>query len=180
MLATMKVRTLSIVFLATLVAGLACAGEPNAGTGSAPEDLLRNGRMPVEGVLTGGQPTTEQLEALRAAGYETLLNLRTEGESGNTSRDVAEAMGFTYVELPIAGADGLTPENVKAFAELLEEAKGPTVVHCGSGNRVGAMFALKAAWVDGASPQEALELGKAAGLTGLEPAVVEKLGASGQ
>ena len=41
-------------------------------------------------------------------------------------------------------------------------------MHCASGNRVGAFFALKAFKYDGKSADESLKIGKAAGLTSLE------------
>jgi hypothetical protein len=40
---------------------------------------------------------------------------------------------------------------------------------------VGALLALKAFQLDGASAEEALDLGRRAGLKGLEPAVRERL-----
>jgi len=49
------------------------------------------------------------------------------------------------------------------------------MLYCASSNRVGAMLALKAHWVDGESPEEALELGLAAGLTSLERSVRDLL-----
>jgi hypothetical protein len=52
------------------------------------------------------------------------------------------------------------------------------MVHCASGNRVGALLALRANRLEGASPEDALELGLDAGLTRLEPAVREALGLS--
>ena len=50
------------------------------------------------------------------------------------------------------------------------------LLHCGSGNRVGALLALKAFWLDGGSAEEALEVGLAGGVTRLEPTVRELLG----
>jgi hypothetical protein len=47
-------------------------------------------------------------------------------------------------------------------------------VHCGSGNRVGALAALLAA-EEGADIDEALDVGRAAGLTRLEAVVREQL-----
>jgi hypothetical protein len=46
-----------------------------------------------------------------------------------------------------------------------------TLVHCGSSNRVGALLALRAAWLKGATLEAALAAGRSAGLTGLESAV---------
>jgi len=151
--------------------------EPAAG--SAPEVQIRNARTPREGVLTGGQPTEEQLAEMADAGYRTLVNLRTSGENEISDREaeLAETLGLRYVQLPVAGAEGLTEDNARELSKLLgDESAYPMVVHCGSGNRVGALFALEAFHVHGEDPETALRIGKEAGLTRLEPVVREKLG----
>ena len=51
---------------------------------------------------------------------------------------------------------------------LSEEGEGKVLMHCGSGNRVGAMMALRARWVQGRSAEEALAIGRSSGLKGLE------------
>jgi hypothetical protein len=48
--------------------------------------------------------------------------------------------------------------------------------HCGSGNRIGAVLALQAAWLDGVAAEDALDYGRANGLTSLEPTTRELLG----
>jgi uncharacterized protein (TIGR01244 family) len=149
--------------------------EPMA-TVAAPTDQILNGATPAEGILAGGQPTREQLTAIADNGYRSVINLRTEGERGNTDPSVVESLGMVYVEIPIEGADGLTEENARRLATALEEVEMPAVVHCGSGNRVGALFAMKAYYVDGLPAEEALMVGQQAGMTRLEPAVRQKLG----
>lgn len=146
---------------------------------AAPEVQIRNARTPREGLLTGGQPTEEQLAELADAGYRTLVNLRTPGENEISDREaeLAETLGLRYVQLPVAGAEGLTEDNARELSKLLgDESAYPMVVHCGSGNRVGALFALEAFHVHGENPETALRIGKEAGLTRLEPVVREKLG----
>ncbi len=66
---------------------------------------------------------------------------------------------------------------MRALDAALSAAGTPVLVHCGSGNRVGALFALRAAWLQGVAPAEAVALGKAAGMTALEPAIRGILGA---
>lgn len=140
-------------------------------TEPAPADLLRNGVMTEAGVLAGGQPSPEQLAALADAGFRTIINMRLPDEEGNTSAEAVEGLGMTYVTVPIEGAAGLSEESARAFSEVMSEVERPVVVHCGSGNRVGALFALKAFYVDGATAEEAIEIGLAAGMTRLEDAV---------
>lgn len=143
-----------------------------------PEDLLRNGRRPFEGeeILVGGQPTPAQFERAYELGYRTAVNLRRPDEKDNIDPDWIENLGMSYVSLPISGAADMTEEKARALAAALETAERPVVVYCASGNRVGGLFAMKAFYVDGQSPEEALEVGKSAGMTRLEPTVREKLG----
>ncbi len=82
---------------------------------------------------------------------------------------------MAYVDVPIEGAAGLSEDRAMQFADALAEAERPVVVHCGSGNRVGALFALKAYYVEGKSADEALQIGRDAGMTRLESAVSEHL-----
>lgn len=151
-------------------------GAPAAGAPAA-ADLLPNGRQPLPGVLTGGQPSRPQLEALAAAGYRTVVNLRGPGEEMPVSQADVEALGMRYVHIPIAGRDDLTAAKAGELGALLADASArPLAIHCASGNRVGALLALEAAQVEGKSAEEALEVGRAAGLGGMEPAVREALG----
>ena len=139
-------------------------------------DLVRNPRFPQEGVLSGGQPTPEQLQAASEAGFETVINIRVPGEPGtDTEQELVESLGMTYVSLPVQGAAGMTEENARALAEALAEAEQPVLLHCGSGNRIGGLFALMAFHLDDKTIDEALAFGKEAGLTRLEPIVREQL-----
>lgn len=154
----------------------AVAVESSAVATAAPTELLRNGKAPFDGILTGGQPTADQFETLAGLGYKTIVNMRGTQESGSTKPADVESLGMTYVSFPITGAPDVSEENARKLAEILEANEHPVVVHCASGNRVGALFALKAFYVDGETPQEALAIGQAAGVTRLEPVVKQQLG----
>ena len=139
-----------------------------------PADLLPYGRELFTGVLTGGQPSVEQLEAAAGYGFRTVINLRGASEGG-TGREEVEQAGMSYVSIPVEGVAGLTVENAQALVDALNVAEYPLIVHCGSSNRVGALFALKAFHLDGRSAEDALEIGRRAGLTRLESAVRTRL-----
>lgn len=140
-----------------------------------------NARMPLPGMVTAGQLTQEQFDGLVAAGFDNFVSLRLPDEDGaGWEEGHAASVGATFTRLPVAGAGGLTRETVDELARVLDEAgEEGTVLYCGSGNRVGALLALKAHWVDGLSAEEALELGRAAGVTRLEPTLREMLGLGG-
>ena len=162
--------------LAMLAAVPIAAAEDPAEPSPSPAARLPNGAQPLPNVITGGQPTAEQLAALGEAGYTTVISLRAEGEKGDLAAATYESLGLDFVRVPIAGADDLDEAHVRDFAAALADAEGPVVVHCGSGNRVGALFALQAHWLEGMRADDALDFGLAAGLTGLEPTVRERLG----
>ncbi len=142
-------------------------------------DLLPNGRFTEDGILVGGQPTPGQLQTLSDLGYSTVVNLRMPQENESTDAASVESLGMDYEWIPVAGAQGVNETNARRLAEILKAADGPVVVHCASGNRVGALFAMKAFYVDGKSPEDALAAGRAAGLTRLEPIVEQKLELAG-
>lgn len=126
------------------------------------------------GIYSGGQPTREHLDTLAAAGVRTVINLRAADEaSGFDEAELAQALGLDYVTIPIAGSSDLTRENARLLGRALAAAKtrGATLIHCASGNRVGAMLALMSAWESGTPSTDALRIGFSAGLTTLEPAV---------
>lgn len=143
---------------------------------SLPSIDIPNAGMPSAGLLTGGQPSEEALAQAAAAGYKTIINLRATGEPiPFDEKSIVEALGMEYISLPIAGIPDLTAEKAKELAEILAKpGTQPSMVHCASGNRVGALFALGAFYLDGEKAESALELGRKAGLTRLEP-VVRKL-----
>jgi uncharacterized protein (TIGR01244 family) len=167
-------RTHAVILTLIVLAFTAASAEP-------PTLLLPvpNARIPIAGVLTGGQPTQDQIAAAGTAGYKTVINLRPDTEKGFEWEAAAvKAAGMTYVSIPVAGANGLTKDNVVRFDAALKaaEANGPVLLHCASGNRIGAMLALRAAWLEGKDPATALAYGEASGLTHLEPQVKTLLG----
>lgn len=129
-----------------------------------------------EGSYASGQPAPADLADLARTGVRTVINLRTPGEAVEYDEpgEVAK-LGLRYVALPTAGAADLDVERVEAFGRAMDEAlqQGGVLVHCASSNRVGALVALDHALNRGGALSDALALGRAAGLTSLEPVVIE-------
>ncbi|MDA0679641.1 MAG: sulfur transferase domain-containing protein [Proteobacteria bacterium] len=173
----MKTRFIPFIALFGLVA-CSFAGETNDGSVVAINaDDIRADASSLNGwqYVSSGQPDTEVLLLAKNAGFTTVVDLRGESEDrGFDEAAEVSALGMSYVTLPIANADDVTFENAAAFDKILAAAEGPVLVHCASGNRVGALFALREK-MSGASNDDALAAGKAAGLTSLEPVVLERL-----
>ena len=133
-------------------------------------------------VRFAGRPVDGGLAAAKEAGVAVVVNLLTEPEVGALGFDEAaqaEAAGLTYVHLPMSG--GVTRELVDRFAETMTSRDGDVLVHCGSSNRVGALWAAYCALHGGMSTEEALAHGEAAGMKSekLKAGVEALLGADG-
>jgi uncharacterized protein (TIGR01244 family) len=132
---------------------------------------------PETGRMIAGQPTPAELVAVREAGARHVVNARDVGEfEAWDEGELVEALGMTYHRVPIGSPADLDREAVEAFDRILAEiGDEPALLHCASGNRIGALYALRAAWIDGQDTATAIEIGRAHGLTRLEGVVREKL-----
>lgn len=126
--------------------------------------------------FAAGQPSKEQFSALKQAGIAHVINLRTEPELKFDEQGHVESLGMAYHSLPIKGKQGITFKNANKLSELIAATKGkPTLVHCGSSNRVGALIALDTFKQNGGDVEAAVAEGKRWGMTKLEPFVRKKL-----
>lgn len=161
-------------WLRTVVAALACSV---ASLALAQSTELPNRRDVLEGITAAGQPSAAALEAAAKSGYKSVIDLRALTEDrGFDEKGTVEGLGMNYVSLPVDGAASVSYANAGELDKLLAELPKPILVHCASGNRVGALLALRAK-ADGADNAAALELGVANGLGSLKGAVEQKLSA---
>lgn len=133
--------------------------------------------LPRAGYLSTGQPSRELLQRAADAGYAAVIDLRGKDEDrGLDERAATEALGMTYVSIPLSTPADATFGAAAELAGLLRGLDGPVLLHCASGNRVGALFALNAA-AEGATLEEAMAIGRKAGLTRWEGEIRDKLAA---
>lgn len=127
---------------------------------------LPNARHLTDAIVTGGQPSEAQLTAAQKAGVRTVVNLRPTSEFNDFDEAaLAKALGLHYVHIPIAGPGDLHRDNAeKLHAAISGESSKPAIVHCASGNRVGALMACRARHVQGKDKDAALRAGVEAGL----------------
>ncbi len=182
-------RAIPIISLIALSGLLGVVPEASAdrapGKPSAPKNIdqtpplvpIPNARVTKNGLLVGGQPSSDQLKAIEEAGYRTVISLRAESESGDEGEQATvERLGMKFVSIPVPGPAGLTEANARALGKAIGEQDAlPAVVHCKSGQRVSALLGLKAFVVDRASAAAAMELAKSLGLTKLEAALRERI-----
>jgi uncharacterized protein (TIGR01244 family) len=115
-----------------------------------------------------GQPTPAGMRMMAEEGVTTVINLRLDKEmSERVNFDepaMAKELGMKYVSLPMSTGT-YSMENVDALEEALQHAKGKVLLHCGSSNRVGVLWANHLHRHHGFSLDKAIARGNAAGMT---------------
>jgi protein tyrosine phosphatase (PTP) superfamily phosphohydrolase (DUF442 family) len=120
-------------------------------------------------VITGGQPTAQQLRALKDAGGGIVLDIRDPMES----RPVEEAalvrqLGMEYVNIPVRSGS-LDDATLGRILAVLRDAGERTIFfHCGSGNRVGGALIPYFILDQGMEEQDAIDQAMRVGLRSAE------------
>lgn len=119
-----------------------------------------------EGLLSAGQPTEPQLRALAAQGLRAVLNLRDATEHDEAGeRTLCLDLAVDYLQLPIGGIEALDFGNARKLDAALGALPRPLLIHCASGNRVGALLALRHFLAHG-DGDAAMRYGAVAGMSG--------------
>lgn len=96
-------------------------------------------------VCVAGQLGSESMAPAAAAGFRSVVNNRPDFEHGPGQpthaqiQAAAQAAGLEYRFLPVPSV-GQTPEQVAAFAALLQELPRPLLMFCRSGARSARLF----------------------------------------
>ena len=160
-------RHLLLVLL--LIGTFACAGDPSPGAVKVDLDkVVKQGEVsPVDGLTSAGQPDEAALVVFAQSGYGAVIDMRTPGENRGFDEPAAvERLGMEYVAFPIDG-DDITFEKARELDTLLSTYDEPVLLHCASGNRVGALLALRE-FLDSGDYDKALQTGRDGGMTSLE------------
>jgi uncharacterized protein (TIGR01244 family) len=102
-----------------------------------------------DAIWVSGQISPEDLPALKAQGFSTVISNRPDGEEpGQPAAAEFEAAaagaGLDFVHVPVAGGQ-FTQDGVERFRAALEGADGKVLAFCRSGMRSTAMWALASA-----------------------------------
>jgi len=120
-------------------------------------------------VVSGGQPSANQLKALKEAGGDIVLDLRDPMEP----RPVDEAalvreLGMEYINVPVR-AGSLDDRTLEHILSVLRGAGDRTVFfHCGSGSRVGGALIPYFIIDQGLEEQDAVDQAMRVGLRSAE------------
>jgi protein tyrosine phosphatase (PTP) superfamily phosphohydrolase (DUF442 family) len=109
-------------------------------------EAIHNYRKASDRLVTGGQPTAEQLKAAAEEGFATVINLATispryslEDEAG-----LVGSLGMTYCHIPVEW-EHPTEGDFEAFEKTVQQlAPGKALIHCAANFRVTAFYALYA------------------------------------
>lgn len=99
-----------------------------------------------ENLSVSPQLTPEDMPAVAAAGYKSVIINRPDFEGGPdqpTAASVmqaAQAAGLQVEYQPVVGS-AMTMDDVRQFAELLRTLPGPVLAYCRSGTRCMNLFA---------------------------------------
>ena len=131
---------------------------------------LPNACEPIAGLVTGGQPTADQLAALQAAGCEAVVDLRDAMEPRPVNEPAAvQSVGMAYVNIPVSGAT-MTDATLTRVRDAVSNLVGDRNVfmHCGSGNRVGAVLIPYLILDKGMGEEAAIEVAMKVGIRSAE------------
>lgn len=110
------------------------------------------------------QVTPEQLQQASQEGFQSVLNLRAPDEEGFLSdeQQQAEAAGMQYVNIPVKPNE-MSDEIADRVLQQIDQLPKPTLTHCKSGMRSGAMTLMYVATRQGMNADEAIAKGKKMG-----------------
>ncbi len=116
-------------------------------------------------IYLAGQPSQEDLKLLKKNGIQTIISVRKSDELPWDEAAAVKQQGMKFVGVPFGSANELKPQVFDEVLKVLRDEKsGPTVFHCGSANRVGAIWYAHRVLDGKLSPSEALHEAKVVGL----------------
>lgn len=115
----------------------------------------------------GGQPSEEDIAALKAAGYRKIINLRRAGEPDQpldpqAQGEVVARAGMAYAHIPV-DPKNLDPSSAAAVFAAVEAADGPVYIHCAAGGRGVSHALIAEAKAQGGSADDVLKKAEALG-----------------
>ena len=149
-----------LVFLLAMAAGM-LASRPRRARSFAAGATAQRSKMDIRALTpdyaVSPQILPEDLAAIKAAGFTTVIDNRPDGEipaalHGVQMKAAAEALGLTFVINPVLPGD-FSEAVLFAQRAAIDAASGPVFAYCASGNRCSCVWALVTA---GARPTDEL------------------------
>ena len=116
-------------------------------------------------LITGGQPTAEQLAAFQKSGGAVVLDIRDPMEPRPMNEPAtAKSLGLEYVNVPVVSGE-LSAAQIDKIRDVLKANREKQILfHCASANRVGGALVAYFMLDLGMEEEEATELAMRVGL----------------
>lgn len=102
-------------------------------------------RQVTEDFAVTGQITADDVPAVKAAGFRTMICNRPDTEDGAMPHEAieaaAKAAGLEFCYIPVVSG-AITPEDVEKMADALDEVDGPVFAYCRSGARSTNLYMM--------------------------------------
>lgn len=119
-------------------------------------------------LFLAGQPTKDDIKVLTGKGIRRVITLRSDGEiDWDEERAVTDA-GIGFVRIPLTGVETLTDQTLDRIRKLLSDQQTPTLLHCGSANRVGGVWITHRVLDQGVDVETAIREAKEVGFRSSE------------
>jgi uncharacterized protein (TIGR01244 family) len=105
-----------------------------------------------------GQPSLEEIQQLAAAGYRSIVNLRSPDEIGFLTHEQqkVERLGLQYLNIPIQ-LSAINPEFALGVVQKIAVMPSPVLLHCDSGTRSSIIALIQIALKQGIGAEQTLQ-----------------------
>ncbi len=115
-------------------------------------------------LFLAGQPSPDDIAVLKEKGIQRVITLRTDGEVDWDEAGKVKQAGIEFVKIPFGRPDSLTDQVFDKVRKALKDHQKPTLLHCGSANRVGAVWLTYRVLDEGVPVDQAIKEAKRVGL----------------
>ena len=121
----------------------------------------------VKHLYLSAQPDQATLKTAIEHGVGVVINLREPNEQDWDEEGAATSLGLTYYNVPITrGGSGFDPDVLAQISGLVGTHRDTKILmHCSSGNRAGAWFAVHLVRDHGMPVEPSIEMSQRVGLT---------------
>ncbi len=160
----------TLLYVFVIISSPASAADLQVPFGSQLQNLIKNYNRATPTLATSGTISTGAVKELAEKGFATIIDLRTENEGTAEEKKNVESAGMSYINIPVTSA-GINHKQLAIFTKAIENTQTPILVHCASGNRVGALWTTYRL-SKGINSKIAFEEGRTAGM---KPFLEEKV-----